>query len=116
MIDKINHIKANGVTYPVAYTLNVMEEVQEEFGSIDKWANAISPKDKKEANIKALVWTYEHFINEGIDIENETLDEKRPFISHKQAGRILTSTGLEKATETIQDATIAATKTDEPKN
>lgn len=115
MIDKIQHVEVNGVVYPMAYTLNVMEEVQEEFGSITAWANKVSPKDK-EADIKALIWTYEHFINEGIDIENEQKQEKRPFINHKQAGRLLTEIGLSEAATKIQEVTINGTKTGDEKN
>ena len=40
-------------------------------------------------------------LNEGIDIENENLEEKRPFLSQKQVGRLITKMGIEKTTENL---------------
>jgi hypothetical protein len=45
-----------------------MEEIQEEYGSIEAWADLT---DADEPNIKALKFGLLHMINEGIDIFNE---------------------------------------------
>ena len=57
-------------------------------------------------------------LNEGIDIKNESLpeEEKKPFYTEKQVGRIITSLGLKDATKVMNNAIIESTKTDNPKN
>lgn len=37
MQEKINHIKVNEIEYPLVFNLNVMESIQEKYGSIEKW-------------------------------------------------------------------------------
>ena len=49
-------------------------------------------------------------INEGIDIENETAETKREFLTEKQVGRIITELGIEKMTEKVQETVIDSTK------
>ena len=49
-------------------------------------------------------------INEGIDIENETAEIKREFLTEKQIGRIITEIGMSKMTEKVQETVIDSTK------
>jgi len=116
MIDKLKHITVNGIDYPVAFTLNVMELIQEKYGSMDAWGNALKPPNGKEPQIKDVIWTFKEFINEGIDIENENSDKNRQPITHKQAGRILSSLGMNEAGSIIRNLTAQSVQTEEAKN
>lgn len=116
MIDKLEHITVNEKEYPIAFTLNVMENIQDKYGSIDKWSNAIQPEEGQEPNIKDIIWTFQEFVNEGIDIENDEKEEKRPFLTHKQVGRIISNIGLEEIGNLIRKLTIQSNNTGEEKN
>lgn len=102
MLDKLKYIEANEVKYPLAYTLNVMENIQEKYGSIGEWANILQSKNG-EASIKDLKWTFTEFINEGIDIENELKGQSTPFTNTKKVGRLLTAVGIDKVVDVIID-------------
>jgi len=116
MLDTLKHITVNGQQYPIAFTLNVMEAIQQEYGSMEKWMNALEPGEGEEIKIKDLIWIFKEMINEGIDIENEEKGEKRAFLSHKQVGRIVSALGLKDGPALIQSLTIESVKTDEEKN
>lgn len=68
MIDKITYLETDSEKFPLAFTLNVMESIQNEYGTLSEWSELI--KNKKEPNIKALKFFITEAINEGIDIEN----------------------------------------------
>jgi len=110
MIDKLTHITAGEKQYPLAFTMNVMEELQEHFGSLDAWSNAIQP-DEGEPKFRDVIHTFQTFINEGIDIENEDAEEKREFLTHKQVGRIISNIGIQEAGTLIRSLTSSSTKT-----
>ena len=99
MIDKITYLETDSEKFPLAFTLNVMEALQDEYGTLSEWSELI--KNKKEPNIKALKFFITEAINEGIDIENEKSSEKRVSITSSKAGRIITEIGLKKVANTI---------------
>ena len=99
MIDKITYLETNSEKFPLAFTLNVMESIQNEYGTLSEWSELI--RNQKEPNIKALKFFITEAINEGIDIENEKSDEKRTPITSSKAGRIITEIGLKKVANTI---------------
>ena len=105
-------ITYNGIDYPLAFTLNVMEEIQEEYGSFDEWGDLTSG-EHGEVNAKAVIFGFTAMINEGIDIENESLEEKRPFVTKKQVGRIITEHGLIESAETMQQTVVKSTESAE---
>ena len=74
MIDKITYLETDSEKFPLAFTLNVMESIQDEYGTLSEWSELI--RKQKEPNIKALKFFITEAINEGIDIENEKSDEK----------------------------------------
>lgn len=115
MLDIIKHVKSGENEYPIAFTLNVMEEIQDKFGSMEQWGKALTPENG-EPNIKDLKWTFTQFINEGIDIENEKQNEKRPFVTEKQVGRIITGLGMQNVSNFIFSTTRESTNTGESKN
>ena len=99
MIDKITYFETDSEKFPLAFTLNVMESIQDEYGTLSEWSELI--RNQKEPNIKALKFFITEAINEGIDIENEKSDEKRAPITSSKAGRIVTEIGLKKVANTI---------------
>lgn len=99
MIDKITYLETDSEKFPLAFTLNVMEALQDEYGTLSEWSELI--RNQKEPNIKALKFFITEAINEGIDIENEKSSEKRVPITSSKAGRIITEIGLKKVANTI---------------
>jgi hypothetical protein len=112
MLDIIKHIKVDEKEYPVAFTFNVMESVQEKYGSMKEWGEVFQPSSG-EPRIKDLKWTMKEFINEGIDIENEEKGERRAFVTEKQVGRLISCIGLSEITSAIQNVTVESMVTNE---
>lgn len=104
MLNKINYLETETERYPLVFTLNVMEAIQEKYGSIEAWSNLIQRDG--EPDIKALKFFITEAINEGLEIEAEKNGEKRKAITSKKAGRILTEIGLSGAASKIM-ATIS---------
>lgn len=107
--------EVDGVSYPLIFNLNVMEDIQEKFGSVAKWGELTDAKSG-EPNAKALKYGITAMMNEAIDIENDDRAEKRPFMTEKQVGRLITRAGLQKSAEALNNAVINATKDDNEKN
>ena len=115
MQDITKHINYKGIDYPLVFNLNVIEKIQEKYGSYEKWGEMTEGKEneedeKTEVNIGALKFGITEMINEGIDIENETAETKREFLTEKQVGRIITEIGISKMTEKVQETVIDSTK------
>lgn len=111
MIDKITYLETDSEKFPLAFTLNVMEALQDEYETLSQWSELI--RNQKEPNIKALKFFITEAINEGIDIENEKSDEKRASISSAKAGRIITEIGFQKVAKTINKMVSGNVKTKE---
>ena len=96
----------------IVFNLNVMEAIQEEYGSLREWGNITDGGDG-EPNAKAVIFGFTQMLNEGIDIGNEEngTDEK-PF-TLKQVGRIITEIGLANATETLNKTVVESTQSSE---
>lgn len=109
MQDTIKHIEVDNIKYPLVFNLNVMEKIQDKYETIEKWGDLTDGKEH-EVNVKALKYGITEMINEGIDIENETLENKREFLTDKQAGRIITKLGIEKISNNVQETVIEATE------
>ena len=111
---KVN-FKVDEQEYSAIFNLNVMEQIQEEYGSVKKWGELTDAKSG-EPNAKAIIFGFMAMINEAIEIENEEKGENKPLFTIKQVGRIISRAGLEKSATTLNDAVIQATKEDKPKN
>lgn len=109
--DVFSEIEYKGNVYSLYFNLNVMEEIQNEYGTFDNWTDLVSGKDKtKEVDIKALKFGFKSMINEGIEIKNE--DEGtdiKPF-TDKQIGRLITEIGLMTANQKLIDTVVESTK------
>ena len=109
MIDTIKHIKYKEIDYPLVFNLNVIEKIQDKYGSYEKWGEMTDGKER-EINIGALKFGILEMINEGIDIENENKDEKQAFVNSKIVGRIITDLGLKEMAEKANEIVINSTK------
>ena len=107
----MNAIEYKGKSYELAFNLNVMEEIQEKYGSVEKWGNLIEQEEEPKA--KDIKFGFVAMLNEGIDIYNEEHDDKREFFTSKQVGRIISEIGLSEVAEKIRNNVIESTKSDE---
>ena len=101
----------NGKEYELVFNLNVMEEIQDEYGTLDKWGALTDGKSKngEEPDIKALIFGVTAMLNEAIDIANEKIDDKlfkQPFLTKKQVGRLLSEMGVDDMQEAMQEVVI----------
>lgn len=100
---------------PLVFNLNVMEEIQEQYGSLDKWGEIT--QGNGEPKVKDLKAGIIAMINEGIDIENENNGTNEPMMTLKQVGRLMTEVGIDVIVKKIQEITINSTKSEgEEKN
>ena len=114
MKNTIVYIKTEKRDYPIVFNLNVMEEIQDRYGSLDKWG-ALTQGDG-EPRIKDLKYGILAMINEGIDIENEENGTNNSFVDERRVGRLMTEVGIDTVVEKIKEITIASTRGDERKN
>ena len=111
MKDAMQTIEYRGKSYKLAFDLNVMEAIQDEYGSIDAWGKLVEPEEG-EPNIKALVFGATQMINEGIDIDNDENGTDEKPLAHRKVARILTEVGLESVTGKVKKSVIDSTGDD----
>lgn len=114
MLDIVKHIEIDEKEYPIAFTLNVMEAIQDKYGSMKEWGDILQPPEDVEPKIKDLKWTFMQFINEGIDIENEKKNEKKAFLTEKHVGRLISAVGMNQINQTMMSVTAESMKTENP--
>ena len=126
-------------TYRLVFNLNVMEEIQSEYGSLEKWGSLtdgtayakkayeelgrkkawddLTEEEKAEfsgePDAKAVIYGFTQMLNEGIDIDNEENGTDIQPLTLKQVGRLVTEVGLEMVAETLQNTVIESTKSEE---
>lgn len=111
MKKEISYLVNGDKKYPIVFNVNVMEEIQEEYGSISKWGAIVENSEGGEPKIKDLKVGLMYMINEAIDIENEERGENRPLLSLKQVGRLISDVGFEEITKKIINLSVASTNT-----
>lgn len=98
--------------YSIIFNLNVMERIQEEYGSLDAWGT-LTDGSNGEPNAKAVIFGFTEMLNEGLDMEcEESGAEFKPF-THKQVGRMITEIGLKQATRKLNETVVESTKSAE---
>lgn len=112
MKDFGGEIQYRGETYGLTFNLNVMEVIQAEYGTVERWGDLTEGKDG-EPDAKAIIFGFREMINEALDIENEEKGTDRKPLSLKQVGRLITEMGLQNASETLTQTVIDSTKSDE---
>ena len=110
MKEMYGEIEYKGKKYLLAFNLNVMEEIQEKYETLDKWSELTS---SEEPNAKAIKFGFAAMINEGIDISNENNGTDDKPLTLRQVGRLLSEVGLEKAAEVLQETVIESTESAE---
>lgn len=120
MKEKETVIKIHDTEYKFTFNLNVMQEIQMEYKTLQNWGELTSDTtpegEKKEPDLKALIYGIKAMINEGIDIDNENSEIKRGFLTDRQVGRIITEVGIQNITNQIQRTIVNSTEDDKPKN
>lgn len=112
MKDISSEIEYKGKKYKLIFDINVMEEIQEAYGTIEKWGS-LTDGINGEINLKALKFGITTMLNEGIKVRNaETGSNKQPFTDW-QTGRIITEYGLEKIATALNNVVIESTKNEE---
>lgn len=109
MKDINGEITYKGNTYKMVFNLNVMERVQEEYGSVSEWG-AMTDGTNGEPNAKAVIFGFTEMLNEGIDIDNEENGKDVKPFTLKQVGRLISDIGLQKATLQMNETVIESTK------
>lgn len=89
--------------------LNVMDAIQEKYGTMAKWAELTDAKEG-EVDVNALKFGFMEMLNEQRDIENEENGTDLPMYTMKQVGRILTSVGFREAATSLNDTVIRSTE------
>ena len=98
-----------GKEYRLAFNLNVMEEIQDEYETLDKWGS-LTDGSSGEVNAKAVIFGFTAMLNEGIEMDNEDNGtDIKPF-THKQVGRLLTEIGLDSMTQQLNEVVVESTK------
>lgn len=106
-----NTITYKGEEYALVFNLNVMEDIQEKYGSVEAWGNLVEAEDEPKA--KDIKYGFTAMLNEGIDIYNEENGTERPFFTEKQVGRIISEIGLHEAAKRLNDTVVDSTKSNE---
>ena len=105
-------IEYKGKKYKLVFDMNVMEEIQEKYESIEKWGE-LTDGSKGEPNAKAIKFGFTAMLNEGIDIDNEENGTKEKPLTLKQVGRMITEIGFTNSAEALNKTVVESTKSDE---
>lgn len=117
MNDVNGKIQYRDKEYKIVFNLNVMEAIQEEYGTLDEWgALTDGTNNNGEPNAKAVIFGFTQMLNEGIEIDNEDNGTDYKPLTLKQVGRIITEFGLVNATQVMNETVVESTKDDEEKN
>lgn len=108
MKDMCGHIQYKEKDYKLVFNLNVMEAIQEEYGSVEKWGD-LTDGGEGEPNAKAVIFGFTQMLNEGIDITNDEEGMNDKPLTLKQVGRMITEVGLIEATKSMQNTVVKST-------
>ena len=107
---KTNAIIYKGEEYALVFNLNVMETIQEKYGTVEAWGDLVESEEPKAKDIK---FGFTAMLNEGIDIYNEENNAERPFLTEKQVGRLISEIGLAEAAKNLKNTVVDSTRSDE---
>lgn len=105
-------VNYKGNNYTLVFNFNVMQEIQEEYGSVEEWGK-LTDGSVGEPNAKAVIFGFTAMLNEGIDIQNEENETDIKPLTLKQVGRMLTEIGLGEMTEKMNEVVVDSTKSEE---
>lgn len=103
------YIEFHDKKYPLVFDLNVMQDIQEEYGTFDKWAKLTIGDTGGEHSTKAVLFAIMCMVNEGIEIENDEKGTNTKPLNQRQVGRMMTEVGMNQAVEKLQQVIIKST-------
>lgn len=107
-------IEYKGKTYKLVFNLNVMEVIQDKYGTLENWGKLTDGTENDgEPNAKAVIFGITAMLNEGIDIENEENGTEEKMLTNKQVGRIITEIGLKSSAQLMNGVVINSTQSAE---
>lgn len=112
MKDVNGTIQYKGRDYRLVFNLNVMEQIQEEYGSIDHWGE-LTDGQNGEPNAKAVIFGFAAMLNEGLDIDNEENGTDYKPLTLKQVGRLITEVGMNKTMDVLTETVVNSTQSTE---
>lgn len=110
---KNNAVTYKGKEYTLEFNLNVMQKIQDEYGTIEHWAE-LTDGNGGEVNLKALIFGIREMIAEGIDIRNEETGSTDTVPTLKQVGRMITEMGIAEVTAQMNETVVKSTSEGEP--
>lgn len=112
MKDYNGEFEYKGRKYKLVFNLNVMEQIQDEYGSFEAWGK-LTDDTLPEPNVKAIKFGFSAMINEAIDIENDENGTKIPHLTKNIVGRMITEVGISAMTKEMMNTVIESTKSEE---
>lgn len=107
-------LEYKGKEYKLVFNLNVMEVIQDKYGTLEKWGKLTDGAENDgEPNAKAVIFGITAMLNEGIDIENEENGTSEKMLTKKQVGRMITEIGLKSSAQLMNGVVIDSTKSAE---
>ena len=107
-------LEYKGKNYKLVFNLNVMEVIQDKYGTLEKWGKLPDgPENEGEPHAKAVIFGITAMLNEGIDIENEENGTEEKMLTNKQVGRMITEIGLQSSAQLMNGVVIDSTKSGE---
>ena len=113
MKNKGGYINYKDRDYKLEFNLNVMEIIQDEYGTIEKWGELTDGGETGEPNVKALIFGLTEMLNEGIEIDNENNNTDIALFTTKQVGRMISEIGIDKVADEIGKSVTASVDDDE---
>lgn len=98
-------------TYRLVFNLNVMEIIQDKYGSIAAWGEKTDAATEPDA--KAVKFGFAAMLNEGIDMDNEENGTSIPHLTMSQVGRLITKIGMDNAAAELNNVVVASTESTE---
>ena len=103
-----------GKTYKLVFNLNVMEVIQDKYGTLENWGKLTDGTENDgEPNAKAVIFGITAMLNEGIDIDNEENGTEEKMLTNKQVGRMITEIGLKSSAQLMNGVVIDSTQSAE---
>ena len=107
-------LEYKGKEYKLVFNLNVMEVIQDEYGTLENWGKLTDGAENDgEPNAKAVIFGITAMLNEGIDIENEENGTEEKMLTNKQVGRMITEIGLKSSAQLMNGVVIDSTQSAE---
>jgi hypothetical protein len=97
-------IEHEGIKYPLIIDLNAMEDFQKSFFA-ETGKSIMDSESFENFGLTAGILQFQAALNEGIDYENQKKGSAREFVTKREAGRIMSEIGMEKAGSVISELT-----------